>query len=172
MISLKTLILESNINYDIDKIIFVSGLTTSVSGTKAYSVSEQQALLAKNVSVPIYAYHHSGDNAKITEALINNPNATVVLFSAGCKLSNIIVKLMKSPTKLYIVEPYAISSNTVASVQYAVAKGTPAANVFVGPGPGRGLGIVSGATKTIDNPKLNYIENHWKSLQDVGKYIK
>jgi len=31
---------------------------------------------------------------------------------------------------------------------------------------------VSGATKSIDNPKLDYIANHWKALEDVGKYIK
>ena len=169
MISLKTLIFESNINYDIDKIIFVSGLTTKVSGTE-YSVSEQQALLAKNVRVPIYAYHH-GNPAAITKAIKQNPNATVVLFSAGCSLSKLVVTLMKSPTKLYIVEPYADSGNTVASVQYAVENGTPAANVFVGPKSGRGLGIVSGATRTKDDSEKTYIENHWKALQDVGTYI-
>lgn len=168
MISLKTLISEAN---NIDMIIFVSGLTTLVSGTPAYSVSQQKALLEKNVSVPINAYHH-GNSAKILEAIKQNPNSTVVLFSAGCSLSQFVVRLMKDPTKLYIVEPYAISSKTVTSVQFAVKNGTPAANVFVGPKPGRGAGIIPGATKTIDDPKLNYIGNHWKSLQDVGKYIK
>ena len=160
-----------NVNQSTDTIIFVSGLTTSVSGTPAYSVSQQKALLAKNVSVPIDAHHH-GNTAAITKAIKQNPNATVVLFSAGCSLSNLVVTLMTNPTKLYIVEPYAISGTTVASVRSAVEKGTPAANVFVGPKSGRGLGIVSGATKTIDDPKLDYIANHWKALQDVGKYIK
>ena len=170
MIRLKTLILEQSNNTS-NMIIFVSGLTTSVSGTPAYSVSQQKALLEKNVSVPIDAYHH-GNASKVIKAITQNPTATVVLFSAGCSLASSVITLMKDPTKLYIVEPYAISGTTTKSVRFAVEKGTPASNVFVGPAAGRGLGVVSGATKSIDNPKLDYIANHWKALRDVGKYIK
>ncbi len=154
-----------------DTIIFVSGVTTSVSGTPPKSVSQQQELLAKNVSMPINAFHH-GNVVTVIKAVKQNPTATVVLFSAGCSLASSVVTLMKDPTKLYIVEPYAISSTTVTSVRFAVEKGTPAANVFVGPAAGRGKGVVPGATKSIDNPKINYIANHWKALEDVGKYIK
>ena len=154
-----------------NNIIFVSGVTTSVSGTPPKSVSQQQELLAKNTSMPIDAYYH-GNAAKVIKAVTQNPTATVVLFSAGCSLASSVVRLMKDPTKLYIVEPYAISGTTTKSVRFAVEKGTPAANVFVGPSVGRGKGVVSGATKSVDNPKIDYMANHWKALEDVGKYIK
>ena len=103
---------------------------------------------------------------KVLDAIKEKPNAYVVLFSAGGSYASTISKQMTDKTKLFIVEPYATSSNTAKSVQTAVANGTPAKNVVVAPNnTNRGGGVVAGATST---PKDI---NHWGALKYVGNLI-
>ena len=102
---------------------------------------------------------------KVLNAIKENPNAYVVLFSAGCGYASTISKQMTDKTKLFIVEPYATSSNTAKSVQTAVANGTPSKNVIVGPNSNRGAGVVANATKTPSD------SGHWTALKNVGNLI-
>lgn len=102
---------------------------------------------------------------KVLNAIKENPNAYVVLFSAGCGYASTISNQMTDKTKLFIVEPYATSSNTAKSVQTAVANGTPSKNVVVGPNSNRGAGVVANATKTPSD------SGHWTALKNVGSLI-
>jgi hypothetical protein len=99
-------------------------------------------------------------------AIKENPNSYVILFSAGCNYSSQIANAMEDKTKLFIVEPYAPSSGVVKTVNSAVSSGVPSSNVITGPNKPRGAGIVSGATKTPSN------FDHWGALEFVTKFIK
>lgn len=102
----------------------------------------------------------------VLNAIKENPNASVVLFSAGGSYASTISKDMTDKSKLYIVEPYAASSNTAKSVQTAVSNGTPAKNVMVASNnTKRGGGVVPGATTTPSGL------GHWDALKYIGKLI-
>jgi len=128
-------------------------------------IGEQINLLKSNSSKKNVIGYRYNQFDKIETAIIQNPNATVVLFSAGCSYSSKVASLIKNKSKLFIVEPYAISKNTSSSVQSAVGKGVPASHVITGPSKARGLDVVAGATKT---PKG---KSHWDALGYVGTLI-
>jgi len=95
----------------------------------------------------------------------------VVLFSAGCRYSNDVSSAMKikgfNLSNLFIVEPYAKSSDTTKSVKEAVKLGVPNKNVIVGSSSSTGKGVVENTTTTPTcSPK------HWCALTEVGKIIK
>lgn len=110
-----------------------------------------------------------------------NPDAFVVFFSAGCSyVKNVANKIRDKSilSRFYIVEPYAISKNTVKAVNDVVEMGVPSSNVIVGESKvmdkttkkttdtkARGMGIVNGATITPKN------FNHWGALQFVSKFL-
>ena len=105
------------------------------------------------------------DISGVLQAVKNNPNAYVVLFSAGCKYASQIAPLMNDKRKMFIVEPYAKSTSTAQSVQTAVSLGVPNKNVVAGPVKERGAGVVSSTTNTPQG------QGHWSALQNVGQLI-
>jgi ribosomal protein L1 len=129
------------------------------------NISQQVELLKKNSSKKNIIGHRYNQFSDVKNSIAQNPNAIIVLFSAGCSYASSIASLIKNKSKLFIVEPYAISSNTSSSVQTAVGKGVSPSNVITGPSKARGLDVVSGATKT---PKGI---NHWGALGYVGNFI-
>lgn len=133
------------------------------------SVEEQIELLKKGSnSQNILGFKYNNLNG-VLDAIEKNPKFSVVLFSAGCRYSFDVAKKMnafKNIKNLYVVEPYAISSNHRESVQKSVELGLPQKNIFVGNSKGTGLGIVDNPTKTS-----NCTPSHWCSLTDVGKKI-
>ena len=152
---------------DNDVLIFVGGLDTE---PKYKSLSKQTSILKSGLSAHnVISISHT--NASTALPLIKQyPNASVVLFSAGCGASSAIASAMQDKTKLYIVEPYAISSSTRNSVRAAVDLGVPANNVFVGSTRGRGAGIVAGTTE-MPTIKGGVMASHWNALALVGNYI-
>ena len=106
------------------------------------------------------------DISGVTNAIMENPNSVVVLFSAGCTYANKISKQIKDKKKLFIVEPYATSSNAKKIVNEAVDNGVPNKNVLVGGSESRGLNVVPNATHTPPN------SSHWNALKFVGTLIK
>jgi hypothetical protein len=152
---------------DNDDVIFVGGLDTE---PKYKSLSTQTSILKSGLSAHnVISISHT--NALTALPMIKKyPNATVVLFSAGCRAASSIAAAMQDKTKLYIVEPYAISASTRNSVRTAVDSGVPANNVFVGSTRGRGAGIVAGATE-MPTIKGGVMASHWNALAMVGKYI-
>ena len=104
----------------------------------------------------------------VLAAIKKTPEAYVVLFSAGCKYSSDAAKEIKNKYKLFIVEPYNGPNGYSISVNAAVSNGVPTLNVITGPDAARGMGIVSGSTKT---PK-SILPKHLGALGYVTNFIK
>ena len=129
------------------------------------NIGEQINLLKSNSSKKNVIGYRYNQFTEIKNSITQNPNATVVLFSAGCSYASNVASLIKDKNKLFIVEPYAVSKNTSSSVKTAVGKGVPSSHVITGPSKARGLDVVAGATKT---PKG---KSHWDALGYVGTLI-
>lgn len=135
-----------------------------------YKIDQQKAILQSGLSGQTVIAHRYTNLANVLKSIEENPDAVVVLFSAGASYSSTISKAMKDKTKLYIVEPYAKSANTTKSVRSAVKRGVPLTNVLTGNTRGRGAGIVDGSTQT-PNVKGGGMASHWNALKFVGKLI-
>ena len=146
-----------------DQIILVGGLDYRLGDLK---ISQQVSKIQNKVpNKKVFGFRYKDYEGAIKK-IKENPNSYVVLFSAGCSYSSEIAKEVKDKTKLFIVEPYASSLRVVNTVNNAVSLGAPSSNVIVGPIKPRGLGVVSGATKTPNN------YDHWGALDFVSKFLK
>lgn len=129
------------------------------------STSEQASMLSSAIGMSVKGFDYNADNGSILAFMKANQGAPIFLFSAGC---NKALMLSKSEyvdkNKLFIIEPYASSANVKAIVSGAVNNGVPASHVFVGGNSSRGLGAVSGASKS--NAK-----SHWDAIASVGKMV-
>jgi len=153
---------EKTSNNDDSNVILMGGLDYR-SGDK--NINQQVSLLkstAGNKKIIGFRYN---DPSSVENAIKDNPNATVVLFSAGCGYASKMASLIGDKNKLFIVEPYAVSSGTANSVKNAVSQGVPVQNVVTGPIPARGKGVVDGSTKTPNGI------DHWGALEYVGNLI-
>jgi len=125
------------------------------------NISQQASILKSNSNKNVIS-HRYNDITGVKQSILENPDAYVVLFSAGGSYASQIAQLMKDKSKLFVVEPYASSANTANTVKSAVSMGVPTQNIITGPTKGRGLGVVPGTTQTprgID---------HWGALQYIG----
>ena len=155
-------------NPDSDIVIFMAGRDEPPT-YKPFS--DQIQILKSGLSGKTLISYRYTEITKVLKSIKQNPNATVILFSAGCSLSNLIAKSMNNTTKLFIVEPYAIDAATVRSVRAAVDKyNVPRKNVCVGSTKGRGAGIIEGATE-MPTLKGGVMASHWNALKMIGKLI-
>jgi len=129
------------------------------------NINQQVDLLKSTLQNKNVIGFRYNDISGITNAISENPNSIVVLFSAGCSYANKISKQIKDKNKLFIVEPYATSSNVKKVVNEAIRYGVPNENVIVGDNVSRGLNVVPNATKTPPNT------SHWNALKFVGTLI-
>ena len=74
--------------------------------------------------------------------------------------------MITNKNKLFIVEPYATSSNVTKSVKDAVSQGVPNKNVITGASISRGKDVVEQATKTPTEI------GHWGALEFTGNLLK
>lgn len=128
------------------------------------TLDEQVGLLKQGLgnNKKVMGFKYNVDVNTVLNFLERNPYVKVYLFSKGCDLAeDISGSGLINNNKIYIIEPYAISSNTTRIVQNAVGNGVPSENVFVGSSQGRGLGIISTASKTN-------VSSHWDALTFVG----
>jgi hypothetical protein len=146
-----------------DGIILMGGLDTRA-GDK--NISQQVEMVKNSSNNDNVIGHRYMMLTDVLNSIKENPTYNVILFSAGCAHSRKIADAMSDKSKLYIVEPYAVSSNTKSSVRGAVDLGVPSQNVVVGPSQGRGMGVVDGATKT----PLGI--GHWGALEYVAGMLK
>ena len=160
------LIRKKNINNKIIKneydVILMGGLDTR-KGDK--NIEEQVNLLKKNTNKKNIIGFRYNDILGVKKILEKQPNIIVVLFSAGASYSSTISKLMTYKNKLFIVEPYASSSNVKKSVKDALSIGVPNKNLITGNSSSRGNGIIEQSTKT---PKGL---GHWEALEFAGNLI-
>jgi len=131
-----------------------------------YKIDGQVEILKRGLgeTASVVGYRYT-DLTGVLQAIASNPNAKVVLFSAGGSYSRKIAQAMQNKNNLYIVEPYVTSSAVKRSVQDAVELGVPPTNVVVGPNSSRGAGAVDGATFTPSG------QGHWSALEFVGTII-
>ena len=158
MVRFKKFVAE-NLNVNSVDVILMGGLDYR-SGDR--NINQQVQLLRSGGSGRNVAGFRYNDFAGVKRSVLESPDAYVVLFSAGGAYASEIAKLMRDKSKLFVVEPYASSGNTVSSIRNAVAAGVPGSNIIAGPTKGRGLGAVNNSTRT---PKG---VDHWGALQYIG----
>jgi len=146
-----------------DGIILMGGLDYR-SGDK--NIDQQVEMVKKSSKKDNVIGHRYKMLSDVLNSIKENPSYSVILFSAGCAYSRNIADAMTNKSKLYIVEPYAVSPNTKSSVRGAVNLGVPNRNVVVGPNQGRGKGVVDGATETPSGI------GHWGALEYVAGMLK
>lgn len=146
-----------------DGIILMGGLDTRPNDKNINQQVEMVKKSSNNNNVIGHRYSMLGN---VLNSIKENPTYNVILFSAGCAHSRKIADAMSDKSKLYIVEPFAVSSPTKSSVRGAVDLGVPSQNVVVGPTEGRGRGVVDGATKTPSGI------GHWGALEYVAGMLK
>jgi len=145
-----------------DLVILLGGLDTRPGDKSIDQQVDSMKVFLSNKNVKGFRYFDVNGAA---EEIKKNPDAYVVLFSKGCEHASTISKLVGNKNNLFIVEPYATSTNTANSVKSAVDSGVPSKNVITGPNTDRGAGVVSGASKTPTN------QGHWDALKNVGLYF-
>ena len=128
-------------------------------------IGQQVEVLKSKLKNKVIVGYRYTDITGVLNEIKNNPSAYVILFSAGCSYASKVVKGVNNKNKVFIVEPYAKSENTVNSVKSAVSSGVPSRNVITGPDIYRGAGIVNGSTKTPEGI------GHWGSLSYVTNFI-
>lgn len=160
---------DSNANLDVinkdsksDIVILMGGLDYRPGDLNI--TQQKNVLQSKLPNKKVIGFRYT-DLTGVLNAIKNNPDSYVVLFSAGCSKSAEIANAMTDKSKLFIVEPYAASSSVASSVSNAVSSGTPSSNVVAGPNKARGDGAVAGATKTPPN------YDHWGALDFVTTLI-
>lgn len=133
-----------------------------------YKIDKQVELFKQGYGANknVKGFTYNTPTATITNFLKSQPNATVVMFSAGCSKAEAVSLVPGiNKNKIYIVECYATSAGTTAIVKAAVKNGVPASNVYVGPTTDRGNGVVPGASSSG-------APTHWDALKIVGGKIK
>jgi hypothetical protein len=144
----------------IDQAVLIGGLTYGE------SLEKQVSRLSSSLGVPVKGFSHSESITTIKEYLQKNKNVPIFLFSAGCKLSSQLSSLpYVDKNRFYIIEPYHSGGNVTKSVRKSISDGVPECNVFVGPNPERGFGIVKGSLSS--NTKCHYC-----SITTVGNILR
>ena len=153
----------SELKTDVDKsdkydVVFSSGQGDANYYTK---------LLEKNLPGKKIKTHVWTDLSGLLKSIEKNPDAVVVLYSAGAKWSKNAASLVDDKSKIFIVEPWNAGggSPVTPSVIDAVNIGVPNSNVITGPERARGFGIVQNSTPT---PKG---KSHFEVLDFVGNLV-
>lgn len=130
------------------------------------STSTQGEMLKNAIGgMNVKSFDWDASTESILSFLAVHPKTPVFLFSAGCaKAGELSASNNVDLNKFYIIEPFYSGGKTTESVQKAVSNGVPSKNVFVGPGPSRGKGIVSGSASSQAN-------DHWDALVSVGGMV-
>ena len=140
--------------------VFVGGLT------HGESLDTQTNRLATAIGGDVKGFSYADNTDNIIDFLKNHSYIPVFVFSAGCKKSNDLANCGYVNKKtFFIIEPTYSGGETTTSVRGAVSSGVPARNVFVGSKPGRGEGIVSGASTSTAKGC------HYCAISTVGSMV-
>ncbi len=131
------------------------------------NLTQQTNLLRDGYGIDkrIKSFRFNQNTNEIISLLKENPDIDIFLFSKSNEKAYDIAKSgYANLKKIYIIQPYGASSNTIYIVNQAVKLGVPNNNVFVGTSKSTGLDIVPNATPSGSD--------HWKSLTFVGNLKK
>lgn len=109
-------------------------------------------------SIKGFRYNVSGSELKTFFG--QNPKIPVFLFSKGCEKVNELLKCDVSRTRIYVIEPWVGSSNSLSFFN-SIASKIPSNHIFVGGNASRGYGI-NGAVSSKS-------KSHWDSIANVGQ---
>ncbi len=134
-----------------NNILFMGGLENSIPLSK--QVKSFKKFNNKNIVV-----HSYKDVDKLKDNILKEPNATVVLFSAGGKYANDIVELVNNPKQIYVIEPYTCNREVTNKI--------PKSNIFGGSSCKTGSNVAG--VKRSDYGG----ESHLEALVEIGKRLK
>jgi hypothetical protein len=152
------IIQEQQIRYDA---VLICGLTNR-SGD--LSVSEQVSTLQNASGLRnIKGFGHEASNSGMIKSFIeHNPNIPVVLFSAGCDRSDVVLSCRNvNRNRVYLIQPWAPNQDRQS---YFGGLNMPKNHIYVGDGGSSGLGI-NGATRCPKGMR------HWDSLPKIGGMV-
>lgn len=143
------------------------------------SLSQQKSLLTSGLcngdcskeDFTIEAYGHY-ELGKAKEAIKSKPKSYVVLFSISGQFSEDIAKTIKDNNgevkKLYVVEPYSCTPNTITKINNAINQyGLVKKNIWGGGDDCTGKNVAGTFSKDYEN-----CTNHYCSVVQVCKQIK
>jgi hypothetical protein len=108
----------------------------------------------------IKGFRYNVSTTELKTFFVENPNIPVFMFSKGCEKINELLKCNVNKNRIYIIEPWVGSSNSLSFFNSVTSK-IPANHIFVGGDAGRGKGI-RGAVSSES-------KGHWDSIASVGQ---
>lgn len=150
-------------------VIFSAGLDNR-QGDK--SLDQQVKMLQKSLGNSNVQGFRYNNKSGFINAIKVNPNATVVMFSAGNQWANSAMLASQNKSKVYMIEPYnsGPSGGTHKAVNSAIVQGVPSINVMTGPSEGRGKNILNDKNKSTTNTPSGI--GHWGSLENANLIVK
>jgi len=108
----------------------------------------------------IKGFRYNVSTTELKTFFDNNPNILVFMFSKGCEKINELLKCNVNKNRIYIIEPWVGSSNSLIFFN-TVATKIPANHIFVGGNSSRGHGI--------NGARSSNSKGHWGAIASVGQ---
>jgi hypothetical protein len=140
--------------------VLIGGLDTRP-GDKPLSWQVEQLRNATGYD-NIKGFRFTVDGTTLKGFFNENPNIPVFLFSKGCERVNEVLKCNVDRTKIYVIEPWCGSSNSMNFFNNVSSK-IPSNHIFVGGNSSRGGGI-NGAVSSES-------KSHWGAIASVGQMV-
>lgn len=141
--------------------VLIGGLDTRP-GDKPISWQVEQLRNATGYD-NIKGFRFTVDGVTLKDFFNNNPRIPVFLFSKGCEKVVDVLKCNVDRNKIYVIEPWCGSSNSMSFFNNVASK-IPSYHIFVGGNSSRGNGI-SGASSSK-------AKTHWDAIASVGSMFK
>ena len=129
------------------------------SGDKTLSWQINQLQQSTGIN-DIKGFRYNVSTTELKTFFDNNPNILVFMFSKGCEKINELLKCNVNKNRIYIIEPWVGSSNSLSFFN-TVATKIPANHIFVGGNASRGHGI--------NGARSSNSKGHWGSIASVGQ---
>ena len=140
--------------------VLIGGLDTRP-GDKPLSWQVEQLRNATGYD-NIKGFRFTVDGTTLKGFFNENPNIPVFLFSKGCERVNEVLKCNVDRTKIYVIEPWCGSSNSMNFFNNVSSK-IPSNHIFVGGNSSRGGGINGAASSKS--------KSHWGAIASVGQMV-
>jgi hypothetical protein len=140
--------------------VLIGGLDTRP-GDKPLSWQVEQLRTATGYD-NIKGFRFTVDGTTLKGFFNENPNIPVFMFSKGCEKVNEVLKCNVDKSKIYVIEPWCGSSNSMNFFNNVASK-IPSNHIFVGGNSSRGGGI-NGATSSKS-------KSHWGAIASVGQTV-
>ena len=161
---------EPQVNLDSGNLVIFSAGLDNRSGDK--SLDQQVKMLQNSLGNSNVQGFRYNNKTGFINAIKANPNATIVMFSAGNQWADSAALASRNKSRVYMIEPYnsGPSGGTHKAVNSAIVQGVPSINVMTGPNNGRGKNILDDKNKSTTNTPSGI--GHWGSLENANLIVK